>query len=251
MSCFKCGLGIGVLFVLGYLVIGPAEPSGLRAQDKVEKDKIEKDKVEKDKAEPKPEPVTTLKERLKRAEAELVKIRAAMLKDVDDELKKIDDALKAAEKAMEDAKNDREARQKAFAELNKLRSERQRVMQTRFEVEHLLNISQQPVFRIPPDQRIGLHTAAVPAVLTAQLKLEKNKGQVVDRVEPKSIAEGAGIQVNDVLLKVADKPVPGEHITFRKLLAELDPDKPFDVILIRQGKEETIKGLKIPAESPK
>jgi hypothetical protein len=251
MSCFKCGLGIGVLFVLGTLVIGPAEPSGLRAQDKVEKDKVEKDKVEKDKSEPKLEPVTTLKERLKKAEAELLKIRTAMLKDVDDELKKIDDAIKAAEKAMEDAKNDREARQKALADLTKARSERQRVQQIRFEVEHLLNIMTPPAFRIPPDQRIGLHTAPVPAVLTAQFKLEKNKGLVVDRVDPKSAAEGAGIQVNDVLLKIADKPVPGENFTFRKFLAELDPDKPFDVVLLRQGKEETIKGLKIPAESPK
>src|SRR5262249_34722499 len=144
-----------------------------------------------------------------------------------------------------------DARQKANANLFKLRSDRQRVQQLRFETEHVLNIPIAPAFRVPPDQRLGLHTSVVPPVLAAQLNLEKNTGLVIDRVDPRSPADMAGFKVNDLLVKVGDKPAPGDSMSFRRLLADIDPDKPFDVVLLRVGKEETIKGVKIPKETVK
>jgi C-terminal processing protease CtpA/Prc len=239
-------LGFGVLVLAGSLLVLP-ERSGLQGQEGP-KDKVEKDKS--DKPDKPAEP--SLKDRLKKTEAEIVRLRAAMLKEVEDELKTVDDAIKTAEKALADAKNDFDARQKALTTLNKLRADRQQIQQMRFEVERMVTVhTPLPAFRIPPDQRLGFHTISVPPVLTAQLKLEKSKGLVVDRVDPKSPADAAGIQVNDVLLQVGGQPVPGDNLAFRKLLGDLAAEKPFDVVLLRQGKEETIKGLKIPPETPK
>lgn len=253
----KCTAVVGVaLLLLAGTVAGvlPARPT-LHAAQEVPKlqDKDKEKSVDKDKPEKKePTVAESLKDRLKKHEAELLKIREAMLKEVDAELKKLDDGIKAAEKAMDEAKTDRDARQKAFAALAKARGERIRVQQLRYEVDRQVNLpSAAPARTVPPDQRLGLRTGSLPGVVAAQLKLEKNKGVVVERIDAKSAAEKAGFQANDILLKVGDKAISGEAGSFRKMLGEIPADQPFDVVLLRAGKEETVKGVKIPPEASK
>ena len=83
--------------------------------------------------------------------------------------------------------------------------------------------------------------------LQAQLGLEENEGLVIGAVDPNSIGDKAGVKANDVLLKIGAAQVPNDAAGFAKLVKDQKADEPIDLVVVRKGKEETIKGAKMPA----
>jgi beta-lactamase regulating signal transducer with metallopeptidase domain len=98
----------------------------------------------------------------------------------------------------------------------------------------------------PSGGRLGIRVEKPSDVLTSQLDLPAGQGLVCIDVPADSPAGRAGIKPNDILLEVAGKPVPNSRDEFVKGLSDVKPDTPVDVVLLRKGKKETVKGLKLP-----
>ncbi|HEV8607937.1 MAG TPA: PDZ domain-containing protein [Tepidisphaeraceae bacterium] len=86
---------------------------------------------------------------------------------------------------------------------------------------------------------IGIATSPIPTVLRDQLKLEKGSGLVVDRVDPESPAEAAGIKPSDVIQKLDDQVLINPH-QFGVLVRTLKPDVEVKLSIIREAKPQTI-----------
>jgi membrane-associated protease RseP (regulator of RpoE activity) len=98
----------------------------------------------------------------------------------------------------------------------------------------------------PHDGRLGVAVEKPSAALIEQLELPKGQGLVIQQVMPDSAAGKAGLRVNDILLEMNGKPVPDEAPTFAKQLGEIKNNTPVDVVVVRKGKKETIRGLTLP-----
>jgi RNA polymerase sigma factor (sigma-70 family) len=220
----------------------PQEPDPKKADPK---------KADEKPADQKNEPAgeTAVRERLKKHEEEIARIRAAMLKECDDELKKLDEAIKKAEKDLAAAKTPA-ARSDAFHVKAKLLRDRLQVTMLRAEIERKLRLGV-PVRAETEEHRLGIHTTPVSPVLVKQLALEKDRGMLVTRVDAGSAAEKAGLKEYDILLQIDGKPVPGHSDSYQKLLASLKTDTPVDFVVMRGGKQETVKGVSIPATALK
>jgi hypothetical protein len=86
---------------------------------------------------------------------------------------------------------------------------------------------------------IGIATSPIPTVLRDQLKLEKGSGLVVDRVDPESPAEAAGIKPSDVIQKLDDQVLINPH-QFGVLVRTLKADVEVKLSIIREAKPQTI-----------
>lgn len=82
--------------------------------------------------------------------------------------------------------------------------------------------------------------------LQAQLGLDEKEGLVVASVAANSPAAKAGVKATDVLLKIGKHVVPRDADGFAKLVKEQKENEPIDLVVIRKGKEEAIKGAKMP-----
>jgi beta-lactamase regulating signal transducer with metallopeptidase domain len=98
--------------------------------------------------------------------------------------------------------------------------------------------------------RLGITVERPNDVLTSQLDLPVGQGLVAVDVPAESVAGKAGIKPNDVLFEIAGKPVPSNFPEFQKLLADIKPDSTVDLVVVRKGKKETIKGVKLPEAKP-
>jgi len=96
----------------------------------------------------------------------------------------------------------------------------------------------------PP--RLGAEVAAPDAALVDQLDLPKDQGLVLGNVLANSAAGKAGMKKHDILLELNGKAVKSKVTEFRKQLAGIEANKPIDAVVLRKGKKETIKGLKLP-----
>jgi membrane-associated protease RseP (regulator of RpoE activity) len=65
-----------------------------------------------------------------------------------------------------------------------------------------------------------------------------------------SVAGKAGIRPNDILLEIGGKAVPSNFPDFQKVLSGIKADTPVDFVVLRKGKKETIKGVKLPEPRP-
>src|SRR5262249_20258315 len=72
---------------------------------------------------------------------------------------------------------------------------------------------------------------------------------VVEEVGPNSAAAKAGLKAHDILLELGGKAVSSKADDFQKLLDGLASDKAIDAVVLRKGKKETIKGLKLAQAS--
>jgi len=97
--------------------------------------------------------------------------------------------------------------------------------------------------------RLGARVSPPSETLVDQLGLPKGQGVVLDEVLPGSAAAKAGLKAHDVLLEVDGKAVPARVEDLAKTVAELKADTPFDVVVLRKGKRETVKGLSLPKAS--
>jgi hypothetical protein len=93
--------------------------------------------------------------------------------------------------------------------------------------------------------RFGAVVQVPPPVVVDQLELPANKGLVVLDVQPDSPAEKAGIRKNDILLEFAGKPVPSDLVDFTKDVRDHKLGDIVDAVVLRRGKRETIKGIKL------
>jgi hypothetical protein len=94
--------------------------------------------------------------------------------------------------------------------------------------------------------RLGVQLQKPSETLVDQLDLPKGQGLVIDEVERDSAAGKAGVRAHDILLEVNGKAVPSNSQELAKLLGEIKPNTPVDVVVLRKGKRETIKGVTLP-----
>jgi PDZ domain len=93
--------------------------------------------------------------------------------------------------------------------------------------------------------RFGAIVQVPPPVVIDQLDLPANKGLVVLEVQPDSPAEKAGIRKNDILIEFAGKLVPSDLIDFTNDVRDHKLGDEVDAVVLRRGKRETIKGIKL------
>jgi beta-lactamase regulating signal transducer with metallopeptidase domain len=98
--------------------------------------------------------------------------------------------------------------------------------------------------------RLGVRIERPSDVLTSQLDLPAGQGQVLTDVPAESVAGKAGLKPNDILLEIGGKSVSSNFADFHKTLADIKPDTAVDVVVMRKGKKETIKGVKLPEPKP-
>jgi beta-lactamase regulating signal transducer with metallopeptidase domain len=101
-----------------------------------------------------------------------------------------------------------------------------------------------------PDGRLGVRVAQPSPAMADQLDLPEGQGLVIDDVVPNSAAAKAGLKPHDVLLQFNGKPVTNDIRMLRESVDEVKADTPVDVVVVRKGKKETIKGIAL-AEAPK
>lgn len=96
------------------------------------------------------------------------------------------------------------------------------------------------------EARLGARVEPPSADLIEQLDLPKGQGLVVRELLPDSAAAKAGIKSHDVLLELNGKAVPNRVGDLSRLLTDIKPDAKVDVVVMRKGKKETIKDVKLP-----
>ena len=99
----------------------------------------------------------------------------------------------------------------------------------------------------PAEQRVGLKTSPLTPLVREQFGLSRDEGLAVDKVSPDSAAAKVGLKANDILLKIDGQQVPGGLPAFRTLLTGLKSDKSVEVVVLRHAKQETLKGVIVPA----
>ena len=107
--------------------------------------------------------------------------------------------------------------------------------------------------RRPRANRLGAVVQSPTPVLVDQLDLPKDQGVVVQEVRDESAAGKAGLRPNDIVLELDGKAVPSQPEEFARMLDGIKPDAVVDATVLRKGKKETIKGIKLPevkAEEP-
>jgi S1-C subfamily serine protease len=97
--------------------------------------------------------------------------------------------------------------------------------------------------------RLGARFQQPDDTLIAQLGLAEGNGLVLTEVPDGSVAAKAGFMASDILLKLDGKDVSSTVIEFTSALGAIKADTPIDAVVLRKGKEETIKGIKLP-EAP-
>jgi uncharacterized membrane protein YgcG len=94
--------------------------------------------------------------------------------------------------------------------------------------------------------RLGVRVQELSATLVDQLDLPKGQGVVIETVTPGSPAAKAGLKPNDILLELNGKAVSASVAEVVKAISGLKADTPVDVVVLRKGKKETIKGITLP-----
>ena len=102
----------------------------------------------------------------------------------------------------------------------------------------------------PQEGRLGVRVQKPSATLAEQLDLPKGQGLVIEQVTADSAASKAGLKPHDILLEIGGKAVPDNPAELStKVLSDIKADAKVDVVVLRKGKKETIKGLNLP-EAP-
>ncbi len=96
------------------------------------------------------------------------------------------------------------------------------------------------------DARLGVRVEPPSDALAEQLDLPKGQGLVVREVVPDSAAAKAGIKTHDVLVELNGKAVANRVDQLVRMVADIKPDSAVDVVVVRKGKKETIKDVKLP-----
>lgn len=85
--------------------------------------------------------------------------------------------------------------------------------------------------------RLGIVPGTVPQALVAQLELSGFPGVLVTKIVPDSPAARAGLQENDVIVKLGDVSLSGPH-SVTEALADKAPGDRMTAVFYRKGKQE-------------
>jgi hypothetical protein len=101
--------------------------------------------------------------------------------------------------------------------------------------------------RIPPKQLKwgGMVLESANAALLDQLGQPAGKGMVIVSVETDTGAADAGLKKHDLVIKVDENTIPGDAKEAAQTLRDAKADSTFDLVVMRKGKEQTIKGAKL------
>jgi serine protease Do len=80
--------------------------------------------------------------------------------------------------------------------------------------------------------------------------LKEGKGLLVTHVFPDTPAAGAGLKVHDVIVQFDGKEVGGDALDFARMVGDVKADAVVEVVVVRKGKQETIKEVKLPEARP-
>jgi hypothetical protein len=105
--------------------------------------------------------------------------------------------------------------------------------------------------RINLSDRLGVRLQKPSDDTIQQLGIADTDGLVVEDVRIGSAAESVGIKVGDILLSFDGQNVPNDVDQFHFQLETLKTNQPIDVMLLRDGKSETLQGLILPESSPR
>lgn len=94
--------------------------------------------------------------------------------------------------------------------------------------------------------RLGVRVEPPSETLVEQLNLPKGQGLVVRNVLPASAAAKAGLKRHDVLLELDGKAVPNRVVELARRIADIKADTAVEVVVLRKGKKQTIKAVKLP-----
>jgi hypothetical protein len=107
-----------------------------------------------------------------------------------------------------------------------------------------------PGMRFGQHARLGVMVDPPSETLADQLGLKKGQGLVVREVVQDSPASKAGLKPHDILVELNGKPVPGNVGEFAQMVSDIKADTPVDARVLRKGKEETVKGIKLGEAQP-
>lgn len=102
-----------------------------------------------------------------------------------------------------------------------------------------------PVMAFVGEPRLGVRVEKPSAALADQLDLPKGRGLVVVQLVDDSPAGKAGVKVNDVILEFKGNAVPSDVQKFVKQLRDTKGDESAEVIVLRKGKKEKVRGIKL------
>lgn len=183
------------------------------------------------------------KKKLKEAEEAYLKVREEVRKELVAEEKKAQEAVDKARAEMQKALGDLKARRPAIDAYHKAIDELHKVRSLRFELERpkILGLPSM-ARRVDEGGRLGAkYNGRVDDSLRTQLGLEKGKGQLITSVVKEKAAEKAGLKPHDVLVKLDGKDVPSDFFAFRKLLEGVKGGAEVEAVIVRQGKQQTVK----------
>jgi C-terminal processing protease CtpA/Prc len=104
--------------------------------------------------------------------------------------------------------------------------------------------------RFRPQGRLGVLVEKPSGALADQLDLQKDHGLVIHDVVPDSAAAKAGLKNHDIIVEWNGKPVSSDVREFAKMVDEVKASTPVDVVVMRKGKKETVKGVALPEAAP-
>lgn len=162
-------------------------------------------------------------------------------------LQKSIETLRAALEEVKDQPEARAALEKAIAALHKRieAATKNRVP------PKLFSIVRREVHTSPESGRLGIEIEVLGEALIEQLDLPKGQGILVTAVLKDSLANQVGLKPNDVIVELGGKLVPNDAESLPKIIAAMKADVPFDIVVVRKGKKETIKGVKFSAAKGK
>ena len=101
-----------------------------------------------------------------------------------------------------------------------------------------------------PSRKLGVMSIGkVSDQQRAELKLPEGQGLRIGRVVSDSRAAQGGLKGGDILVEMDGKPVPATAAEFSTFLGGLkDPEKErtIDIVVIRKGMKETLRGVELP-----
>jgi membrane-associated protease RseP (regulator of RpoE activity) len=139
-------------------------------------------------------------------------------------------------------------------QMQKMMDDLQKQFQGQFPNFQLPNMGGFGLGNVQQENRLGADLQQPSQALVEQLDLPEKQGIVLKSVKAQSAAAKAGLETSDILLELNGKPVPSKVDDFVKQLNEIKKDMPVDAVVMRKGKRETVKGLKLgevpPAAAP-
>jgi hypothetical protein len=181
-------------------------------------------------------------------------MREAMerLKDSPEAREQIERALQAYRKAMDDGKKRAAEAQERFRELRKANPD----VPFPPGLEPFKDFGNEfgrgfDLGRRPGSPRFGVMVSPVTEALAEQLDLPTDRGVVVVQVIPGSAAEKAGLKKNDVVLSFAGQEIDGDVSKFAGAVEKTKPGQKVEVVVLRKGKKETLKGVELPKAAPR